>query len=175
MRAKISALVVLLVVSIVFADGQTRQRRTPPAKPKPIPSPTATVTPTPTPTPEASLSIEAGVIFKSGDVKPVARTTFYLLDEDFKTILQREFRGTSYDSLSFEQQLIRVDLLHYENRATTWSKSTPWRHRLLTSLVRPDSVRFRPEVDFCLGSFRPSTRSGYGICQSKYPQVYRSR
>ena len=40
------------------------------------------VKPTPTP-PESHISIEAGLVYQSGDVKPVARTTFYLLDMDF--------------------------------------------------------------------------------------------
>jgi len=37
---------------------------------------------------QATLSIEAGLIYESGDVKPVARTTFYLLDEDLRIILK---------------------------------------------------------------------------------------
>jgi hypothetical protein len=34
-----------------------------------------------------SLSFETGVVFKSGDVKPVARATFYLLDESLEKLL----------------------------------------------------------------------------------------
>ena len=34
------------------------------------------------------LSIEAGLVFQSGDVKPVARTTFYLLNADLAQILR---------------------------------------------------------------------------------------
>lgn len=37
---------------------------------------------------KGNLSIEAGVIVKSGDVKTVARTQFYLLDKDLETILR---------------------------------------------------------------------------------------
>jgi hypothetical protein len=37
---------------------------------------------------EGSLSIEAALVFKSGDVKPVARTEFFLLNKDFDAILQ---------------------------------------------------------------------------------------
>jgi hypothetical protein len=36
----------------------------------------------------ATLSFEAGLVFKSGDVKPVARTDFFLLDEDLGKILK---------------------------------------------------------------------------------------
>ena len=34
------------------------------------------------------LSFETGLVFKSGDVKPVARATFYLLDDDLAKILR---------------------------------------------------------------------------------------
>ena len=37
---------------------------------------------------EAVLSVEAALVFKSGDVKPVARTEFFLLDKNFETVLQ---------------------------------------------------------------------------------------
>lgn len=37
---------------------------------------------------QATVSIEAALVFKSGDVKPVARTEFMLLDKNFETILQ---------------------------------------------------------------------------------------
>ena len=36
----------------------------------------------------STLSIEAGIIFRSGDVKPVARTLFYMLDDDIGKILK---------------------------------------------------------------------------------------
>jgi hypothetical protein len=36
---------------------------------------------------KGTLSFETGLVFKSGDVKPVARTTFYLLDDDLSKIL----------------------------------------------------------------------------------------
>jgi hypothetical protein len=34
------------------------------------------------------LSVEVALVFKSGDVRPVARTEFFLLNKDFETILQ---------------------------------------------------------------------------------------
>ncbi|MDQ3750411.1 MAG: hypothetical protein M3367_15560 [Acidobacteriota bacterium] len=37
---------------------------------------------------ETVLSVEAALVFKSGDVKPVAITEFFLLHKDFETILQ---------------------------------------------------------------------------------------
>lgn len=36
----------------------------------------------------SNLSFEVGLVFKSGDVKPVARATFYLLDDDLAKILK---------------------------------------------------------------------------------------
>lgn len=41
----------------------------------------------PTPVPSSTLSIEAGLVFRSGDTKPVSRATFHLLDEDAAKIL----------------------------------------------------------------------------------------
>lgn len=38
--------------------------------------------------PSAALSIEAALIYQSGDVKPVARTTFYLLDKSAAEVLR---------------------------------------------------------------------------------------
>jgi hypothetical protein len=51
--------------------------------------PQAPANPSPqTPTRLSTLSIEAGLIYSNDDVKPVARTTFYLLDEDLLVILK---------------------------------------------------------------------------------------
>lgn len=45
-------------------------------------------TPKPAPTPvEARITLEAGIVYASGDVKPVARETFYLLDADLGRVL----------------------------------------------------------------------------------------
>ncbi len=43
---------------------------------------------TPTPQKLSTLSLEAGLVFKSGDIRPVARTTFHLLDESLSKILR---------------------------------------------------------------------------------------
>jgi hypothetical protein len=37
---------------------------------------------------ETILSVEAALVLKSGDVKPIARTEFFLLNKNFETILQ---------------------------------------------------------------------------------------
>jgi hypothetical protein len=37
---------------------------------------------------QSTLSIEAGLVYKSGDVKPVPRSEFYLLDDDAEKILK---------------------------------------------------------------------------------------
>lgn len=70
---------VLLLVIPALANGQTR--------PKPRPTPKPTPTPALRQSALATLSIEAGLIFDNGDVKPVAQTKFYLLDEDLAVIL----------------------------------------------------------------------------------------
>jgi hypothetical protein len=38
--------------------------------------------------PKSVLSIETGLVYKSGDAKPVARNEFYLLEEDAEKILR---------------------------------------------------------------------------------------
>jgi hypothetical protein len=38
--------------------------------------------------PNVTLKLETGIIFNNGDVVPVARTDFYLLDQDLETILR---------------------------------------------------------------------------------------
>jgi hypothetical protein len=38
---------------------------------------------------DATLSLETGIIYQSGEVIPVARTTFYLLDEDILSIAKK--------------------------------------------------------------------------------------
>ena len=50
-----------------------------------VPSPS----PTPTPKKEGVVSFEAGLVFQSGDIKPVARTIFYLLDESAVKLMRQ--------------------------------------------------------------------------------------
>ena len=45
-------------------------------------------TSSPSPQLKGELLIEAGLVYKSGDVKPVARSEFYLLDDDAEKILR---------------------------------------------------------------------------------------
>jgi hypothetical protein len=62
----------------LVVDGQVkRDKRIRPSKAQPRP----TATPAPA---SSSLSIDAGLIYSNGDVKPVARTTFYILDQDME-------------------------------------------------------------------------------------------
>src|SRR5437868_2853289 len=37
---------------------------------------------------QSTLTLEAGLVYKSGDVKPVPRNEFYLLDDDAEKILK---------------------------------------------------------------------------------------
>lgn len=87
MKIKIVVAAMILVVScaLVVVPVLSQRRRTQSPKPKPTP-----VSPSPTPAPLGKLSVEAGVVFKNGDTKPVARTIFYLLDENVL--------GAKYDS-----------------------------------------------------------------------------
>lgn len=95
MAVKIKFFIPLIALALMFAMVATGQKRrqTPHAKPSP----------TPTPIPLSTLSIEAGLIYNNGDVKPVARTTFLLLDDDLLTILKPfgETPGTLGSKLDF--------------------------------------------------------------------------
>lgn len=47
-------------------------------------------------TEKSTLTFQTGIVFNSGEIKPVARTTFYLLDNSFATIVMNA--GYSYPS-----------------------------------------------------------------------------
>jgi hypothetical protein len=80
MRYKIIALVALftLPLTVVFATQKRIQR--PQRKPQVITQTTPVATPTPLPPQVAELTLEAGLITNSGDVKRILRTEFFLLD-----------------------------------------------------------------------------------------------
>jgi hypothetical protein len=55
---------------------------------------------------QSTLSMEAGLVYRSGDVKPVARNEFYLLDDDAEKILRdagikKKGRLTHWKEVSF--------------------------------------------------------------------------
>jgi hypothetical protein len=80
MRKAISSVIASSILTVSFCStlsAQTRRRPSPRAE-KPAEAKRVE---------QSSLSIEAGLIYKSGDVKPVARTTFYLLDKGLGEIL----------------------------------------------------------------------------------------
>lgn len=56
---------------------------------RPLDNPQRTETQLPTPKKEGVVSIEAGLVFQSGDIKPVARTMFYLLDESAVKLMRQ--------------------------------------------------------------------------------------
>lgn len=74
---------------------------------------------------KGSLSVEAGLIFNSGDVKPVARVQFYLLDMDLKDILsQAEVKPD--DKLDLDLLTTFAFALSYPNLyQDTFEKSLP--------------------------------------------------
>jgi hypothetical protein len=72
---KIKSLTVAIILVLGCAAIVSAQRsRRPPAKPVPTVS---------------TLSIEAALVYGSGDVKPLARVTFFLLDDEIVSILQQ--------------------------------------------------------------------------------------
>jgi hypothetical protein len=114
------SLIALALMLTTVATGQKR-KQTHRAKPSPTPSPS------PTPTPLSTLSIEVGLIYDNGDVKPVARTTFFLLDEDLRIILKPfdETPGTlgsEMDSLLSTSASSMVEKSYQEKAKAKYSK-----------------------------------------------------
>lgn len=70
-------ILILVILLVAFGAQAQRKSSTKTTRPPKATQPTL-----------ASLSIEAAVIYESGDVKPVARTKFLILDEDLNTILK---------------------------------------------------------------------------------------
>lgn len=68
----------------------------------------------------ASLSIDAALVFKSGDVKPVARTEFTLLDRDLESIL-KDSNYTSELPSNLRDALERMSANVQGSRAKTFA------------------------------------------------------
>lgn len=87
----IALLVTLFSLSAVTDIQAQKSRRRAPAKGTPkvttAPSEEETTKAAPAPKEDSILSVEAGLVYKSGDVKPVARVTFYLLDKSLDDIM----------------------------------------------------------------------------------------
>jgi hypothetical protein len=73
----ILTLCLLITFTASISFGQKARPRSKAAKPKTTTKAVA----------KGTLDLEAGLLFKSGDVKPVGRATFYLLKEDAETVL----------------------------------------------------------------------------------------
>lgn len=66
-------------------------------------------------TKKATLSLETGIIYRNGEVVPVARTTFYLLDDDVLTIAKSGGVQPRPDTLSIYKDVDRAllsDIAH---------------------------------------------------------------
>jgi hypothetical protein len=61
----------------------------------------------PTVTKKTTLSLETGIIYRNGEVVPVARTTFYLLDDDVLTIAKSGGIQPRPDTLSIYKDVDR--------------------------------------------------------------------
>jgi hypothetical protein len=73
--------------------------------------------------PNSVLSFETGLVFKSGDVKPLARSTFYLLDDNLENIL----RNAGFQPESDLSLLNSLGMAYYgrelEKYRTTYDKA----------------------------------------------------
>jgi hypothetical protein len=82
-KTTLTLIITSLVLTVVLPlNAQTKRRRTQTSRK------TSQPTSQPRNAPHKSvLSIETGLVVQSGDVKPVARTDFYLLDDSLETVL----------------------------------------------------------------------------------------
>ncbi len=159
----LTAVIILALVCLAVVSGQKRRST---RGRSPQPKPTATPTPAPTPT-IGSLSVEAGLIYESGDVKPVARTTFILLDEDLRIIL-KPF-GETPGTLGSMMDLLRhisegssttIDKEHQEKARAEYSqiKSAVESHIVATATTdfsgKAKFESLAPGIRFVYGEFR---------------------
>jgi hypothetical protein len=79
----------------------------------------------------SSILLEAGLVFKSGDVRPVARTTFYLLDDNPGKIMS--LAGLSSDSTGLQDP--------YDGLAFKYGLSVAY-----ADLALPEYANFRQEA-----------------------------
>jgi len=133
---------------------QSQTRR----KPRTQRQPKATPAPTPTPTPLATLSIEAGLVYKNGDSKPVARAVFYLLDQDPSLILES---GTacSKSPICFGSTVENIRVRE-ESTILTGSAYTSLEAKLAPHVVATVTTDFSGKAKF--ESLAPGTRFIYG-------------
>jgi hypothetical protein len=55
---------------------------------------------------ESTLSFDTGIVFRSGDIKPVARTDFYLLDKSLiQILLDGRFKNSSGEVIQKKEQI----------------------------------------------------------------------
>lgn len=108
-----SALISLTSVPTLYSQTRGRARTPAPRQSQPVTTQTATtgdgrkvilksdgtwqyaddtaperITPPPAAKQNGTLALEAGLVYRSGDVKPVARTEFHLLDKELAQLLQ---------------------------------------------------------------------------------------
>jgi hypothetical protein len=154
---KIKFLISLIAFALTFSIVATGQRRRQPtAKPKAAPSPS------PTPIPLSTLSIEAGLVYNNGDVKPVARTKFYLLDEDLAITLKPfdETPGTVGSELDLERTISTSESIDEEHRAKAKAKYDQIIAAIAAHTVATVTTDFSGKAKF--ESLTPGTKFLYG-------------
>ena len=114
--------------------------------------------PTPTAVPDASLSFETGLVMKSGDVKPVARSTFYLLEKDLIEIVRaagfksKEGKPFTAGDLILAQSQAELDRMFDSKKPTTFDKIM---EHLKTHSVATTTTDFGGKGQF--SSLKPGT------------------
>ncbi|BCG47158.1 hypothetical protein GEOBRER4_n1981 [Citrifermentans bremense] len=122
------------------------------------------------------ISVEAGLVYKSGDVKPVARTEFYLLDESLIEIFKKEniISTLSVDdpndptSILFEFSAVHngYDELQDENRGV---KEMKYNYRKAIQAIAPHIV-YKGTTSFSgtlkFENIKPGAYYLMGVCKT---------
>jgi hypothetical protein len=151
----VTVAIILAFTCTMVATGQRRTTRTQRAKPS--------ASPAPLPTPATStLSIAAGLIYESGDVKPVARNTFYLLDEDLRIILKPfdERPGSLSSVMDLLKAVIGNDSIEESYREKARVKYSGIKSAIESHIFAEITTDFSGKAT--LESLAPGTRFIYG-------------
>jgi len=89
---------------------------------------------------ESTLSFDTGIVFRSGDVKSLARTTFYLLDNSLAELLVQAGYKDDNNKTVTNPQLLYVDYIYAANGYNVFEKDTI-RYNLIWSILKPHVVQ----------------------------------
>jgi hypothetical protein len=141
-----AAVIILALACQMVANAQRRAGRQSPPKPTP------TIQRAPA---LSTLTIEAGLVYQSGDTKPVTRTTFYLLDEDLEVILKSA--GLTGYSTSPAVIGVELDLLRVSGKSAEYDRIMA---AIAQHTVASETTDFGGKAKFT--ALKPGVRFLYG-------------